>query len=154
MKKIVFFTPIILVILLGSFQNSYAGSSAPVGIGITFSSKAYWDNTTKSCEPRDKGCCFHIEINLNVVTLAPGQIIGTLEQSKDGLLTFSFSTRTGILTATLMTLCKHGMFTLDGTGTFSDEILKKFSLPPNFTLPPGEYPYVENGDVIMVSFKY
>jgi hypothetical protein len=152
MKKILNISGFILVILLGCFQNSKAVNSAPTGINIDFSSKAYWDGASQSCLPRDKGCCFHISIDIGM--LAPGHINGTLYQSMDGVLTFSFSKKTGVLSSTLMELCKHGMFVLDGTGTFSDEILKKLGLPSAFKLPSGEYPYVENGDVVTVTFKY
>jgi hypothetical protein len=152
MKKILIILSFILVILLGSFQKSNAVSFAPTGIEIDFSSKAYWDGASHSCLPRDKGCCFHISISVDM--LAPGHINGTLDQSKDGVLTFSFSKKTGVLSNTLMELCKHDMFVLDGTGTFSDEILKRLGLPSAFKLPSGEYPYVENGDVVTITFKY
>ncbi|MGA2822080.1 MAG: hypothetical protein ABSE72_00970 [Bacteroidales bacterium] len=152
MKKILIVASFILVILLGSFQKSNAVNSAPIGIGISFSSKAYWDGASQSCLPRDHGCCFHISINIEI--LAPGHINGTLDQSRNGTLTFSFSKSTGVLSSTFLELCKNGMFVLDETGTFSDEILKKLGLPSAFKLSSGEYPYVENGDTVTITFKY
>jgi len=151
MKKILIISGFVIAILFGSFQKSNAVCSAPSGIIIDFSSKAYWDGPSQSCLPRDKGCCFHISVSIGI--LSPGIIHGTLDQSRDGALTFSFSKSTGVLSSTLMDFCKRGMFVLDGTGTFSDEILKKLGLPSGFKLPSGQYPYVENGDVVTVTLK-
>lgn len=151
MKKILSISSFILVVLLGSFQNSNAVNSAPLGVGISFSSKAYWDGTTHSCLPRDKGCCIHIEF-IPIVP-GPGQINGTLEIRQNNEIAFSFSKRGGILSETWNELSKNGYFMLDGDGTFSQEILKKLGLPANFKLSEGRYPYTENGDVVTVVFK-
>ncbi len=151
MKKILSISSFILVILLGSFQNSNALTPAPSMIGISFSSKAYWDEGLRCCKPRDKGCCFHIE--LMPIAPGPGQINGTLETRQNNEIAFSFSKRGGILSETWNELSKNGYFILDGDGTFSQEILRKLGLPANFKLSEGNYTYTENGDVVTVVFK-
>jgi len=152
MKKVLLFSGFIIVVLLFcAFQKSTAGNPSPIGIGIDFSSKAYWDGPSKSCLPRDKGCCFHISIDLDV--LAPGHINGTLETRQNGEIAFSFSKRGGILPETWKELVKNGYFILDGNGTFSEEVLKKLGLPPSFKLSEGKYSYSENGDFVTVIFK-
>ena len=151
MKKILSISSFILVVLLGSFQNSNALTPAPSMIGISFSSKAYWDEGLRSCQPREKGCCIHIEF-IPIVP-GPGQINGTLETRQNNEIAFSFSKRGGILSETWNELSKNGYFMLDGDGTFSQEILKKLGLPANFKLSEGRYPYTENGDVVTVILK-
>lgn len=151
MKKILSISSFILVILLGSFQNSNALTSAPSIIGISFSSKAYWDEGLQRCVDREKGCCLHIA--LIHITPGPGQINGTLETRQNNEVAFSFSKRGGILPETWNELSKTGYFMLDGDGTFSQEILRKLGLSSNFKLSEGRYPYTENGDVVTVIFK-
>jgi hypothetical protein len=151
MKKLTqFFGLFIFVILLAGLTAPIC-SASPVGIGISFSSKAYWDNNLKRCADRERGCCFHVEITLDV--LSPGHINGTLEKRQNNELVFSFSIRGGILPETYKELLKNGYFNLDGDGTFSEDVLKKLGLPAGFRLSGGSYPYSENGDVVTVTFK-
>jgi hypothetical protein len=151
MKKVLLFSSLLIVILICSFQKSTAGNPSPIGIGIDFSTKAYWDGPSKSCLQREKGCCFHISIEFNV--LAPGHINGTIETRQNGEVAFSFSKRGGILPETWKELVRNGYFILDGDGTFSEELLKKLGLPANFKLNSGAYPYTENGEIVTVIFK-
>ena len=141
-----------LALIIGiSIQTIASTNSLPIGIGIDFSSKAYWDGTTKSCLPRDKGCCFHISIEFKVIE--KGQIRGTLETRPNNEIAFSFSKRGGILPETWKELVNNGYFILDGDGTFSEEILRTLGLSANFRLSVGKYSYTENGDVVTVIFK-
>jgi hypothetical protein len=153
MKKMTCISFAILIMILGSFKTSVAGKSAPLGIGITFCTKAYWDGETKSCVHCEKGCCFHIEFSTGGGAFAPGQIVGTLEIRSNNVVAFSFSRKNGALPETLRTLLKDGNFILDGDGTFSEDIIAKLGLPPHFKLVAGPYSYSENGDVIVVLFK-
>jgi hypothetical protein len=151
MKKIIVFSSLLIVILICSFQRSTAGNPSPLGIGIDFSSKAYWDGPSQSCLPREKGCCFHISFDFKV--LAPGHIYGTLETRQNNELAFSFSKKGGLLPETWKELVRNGYFVLDGDGTFSEDLLKKLGLPANFKLSEGKYSYTENGDIATVIFK-
>lgn len=153
MKKIVLVSSLLIVIFFGTFQNSFAAKSAPSIINITIVSKAYWDGTSKSCLSRDHGCCIHIEIGGGGL-LAPGKIIGTITSSGSNTLLFSFSKSSGITPATFADLFKNGQFILDGTGTFAEDLLSQLGLSSSFTLSSGNYSYSQNGDTIVVSFKY
>ncbi|MCX6246651.1 MAG: hypothetical protein NTW10_02855 [Bacteroidetes bacterium] len=153
MKKILFVSGLILVILTASFKESFAVCFSPALISIEFSSKAYWDGPSKSCLPRDNGCCFHISFGGSDSPVSPGKIIGSLDIRPKNEIVFTFSIKAGILPGTSKEFLKGGYFILDGEGTFSEEILAKLGLPASFRLSPGRYPYTENGDVVTVIFK-
>jgi len=153
MKKITLVSSLLIAILFGTFQNSFAAKSAPSVFSVTFASKAYWDGPSKSCLNRDKGCCFHLEVGGGGI-LAPGQIIGTITTSGSNTLLFSFSKSSGITPATFADLFKNGQFILDGTGTFAEDLLSQLGLSSSFTLSAGNYSYSQNGDTIVVTFKY
>jgi hypothetical protein len=133
-----------------SIQTNAITNSLPTGIGIDFSTKAYWDGQTKSCLQREKGFCLHISIELNML---PGHIIGSINYSPiDGLI-FTFNKKTSVLSETFDELFKGGFFIMDGDGTFSDDLLLKLGLPQGYRIPAGKYPYTENGGIVTVVFK-
>ena len=149
MKKIMMF--VILSTIIFVSMNLYALRNSPMGLlSISFSSKAYWDGTM--CAPREKGCCFHIEIG-GILRPQPGQITGDLNYSIDGSLIFTFSKTKGLLPETLKELCKSGKFIVEGEGTFQQEVLERIGYSGKLILPAGAYPYKENGDLIEVKFK-
>jgi hypothetical protein len=149
MKKITFLLTVV-VIMIASVAVKATSSVISSQIEVIFSSKAYWDGTTKSCLPRDKGCCIHISIN---VPLFEHQISGDLTNYEGQGVKLSFSKKSGIQKETLTELTKTGKFYLDGEGTLSEELLKTLKLPLSFKISPGYYPYQETGDLITVFFK-
>jgi hypothetical protein len=149
MKKITFFLTLV-VIMIASAVVRATNSETFSQIEVTFTSKAYWDGTTKSCLPRDKGCCLHISFN---VPLLDHQIFGDLTNYEGQGVKLSFSKKSGIQKETLTDLTKTGKFYLDGEGTLSEELLKTLKLPLSFKISPGYYPYQESGDQVTVFFK-
>ena len=121
-----------------------------IGIHVIFSSKAYWDGVTKSCLPRDKGGCCHVWVDHAV---GPGQIIGTLENAGNGKLIFTTSKAAGMQPETFTQLFIGDKFVLEGTLTFSSEVLSKLGLKSDFTIPGGTYPFTTNGDSITIPIK-
>jgi hypothetical protein len=149
MKKIMFLSTLVVLIIAGIAVKA-TNSAAFSQIEIIFSSKAYWDGTTKSCLPRDKGCCLHISLD---VPLLDHQIFGDLTNYEGKGVKFTFSKKSGIQQETLAELTKTGKFYLDGDGTLSEELLKTLRLPLSYKISPGYYPYQENGDIITIIFK-
>lgn len=149
MKKITFLSTLVVLIIAGIAAKA-TNSATFSQIEIIFSSKAYWDGPTKSCLPRDKGCCLHFSFK---VPLLEDQIFGDLTNYEGQGVKLSFSKKSGIQQETLIELTKTGKFYLDGEGTFSEELLKALKLPLSYKISPGYYPYQENGDLITVFFK-
>ena len=123
--------------------------STPSKSIIVFSSKAYWDGTTESCLPRDKGCCFHIGFTTIIID---GQISGEMTYTAQDGLVYSFNQKTGISRKTFEKLCNNGGFYLDGPGTISTEIINMLNLPKGYSIPAGNYSYRMDGDIVYVSF--
>lgn len=152
MKKILVLTGILLfgfctMQLHATEKNQPA---KPSKFEIVFSAKAYWDGQTKSCLPREKGCCFHISFNAIILE---GQMIGEMTYTATDGLVFTFNKRTGITPQTFKELFGSGKFVLDGTGTLSDEIIRMLRLPVNYTIPAGNYGFRTSGDMISITFK-
>ena len=148
MKKIIILLFLISFFTVNAANSHYAPVPPALGIKISFSSKAYWDGV--KCAPRDKGCCLHLE--LNMVSPGPGQIVGEMSYSADGLRLIT-SRKQGMSADTFTELFKNGKFIVNGTGTFSQDLLSKLGLKDNFTIIEGEYPYTIEGDKISIIFK-
>lgn len=141
MKKITFLLAVIIVMISTMAFKANA-------IEVTFSSKAYWDGPTKSCMPREKGCCFHISF----ATVLDGQMGGDLTNNSSGLA-FKISKTKGITPGVYKEFFSTGKFHLEGEGTFSEEILQKLGLPRGYVLKEGYYSIKEEGDNLTVYFK-
>ena len=150
MKKLYFISGLILVLsYFTGFSASAKSAPSIVGIDITFCTKAFWSGEQQTCLPREHGCCLHIGIEV----LAPGSVHGTISKDKNNDLLFIFSKKTGILPATFNELCRNNMFLVDGDGTFSSDLLKQLSLPADYRIRSGSYPYTEEDGNIIVRFK-
>jgi len=149
MKKVIIFVFLISFFTVITVNNTCIPNPSVLGIKISFSTKAYWDGT--QCADRVKGCCLHIE--LTMVPPGPGQIVGEISRSADGGLRFIASKKDGISPDTFTDLFRKGKFIVNGTGTFSRDLLSKLSLDANFIIPEGEYPYSVEGDKITIIFK-
>jgi hypothetical protein len=149
MKKLVLVSSLIIVVLTGCFQMSTANASTPVGLGITFVTKAYWDGQTKSCISRDKGFCFHLTIGTD--RPIGGQVLGSASVVNNVLI-FTFSKTTGITSDTFNALFNNGSIVLDGDGTFSSDALSQLGLSSNYYIPAGTYSYTVNGDIVTITF--
>jgi hypothetical protein len=147
MKKIIVLLPVLMLMLMGKGVQAY---SSPVGIGIDFCTKAYWDGQTKSCQPREHGFCLHITIE---VVILQGHMIGSINNTQADGLTFTFSKKTGILQSTFDELFKGGYFVMDGEGTLSDDLLQKLGLKEGYRIPAGKYPFYENDGVVTIKFR-
>lgn len=144
------FVSTLVVLIIAGIAVKASNSTTYSQIDIVFSSKAYWDGATKSCLPRDKGCCLHISVNL---PLLDNQIFGDISNNEGKGVKFSFSKNKGIQKEALSELTKTGKFYMEGEGTLSEELLKSLKLPSSYKILPGYYPYQENGDLITVFFK-
>jgi hypothetical protein len=149
MKKVIIFVFLISIFTVVTANNMRVMNPPILGIKISFSTKAYWNGT--ECADRIKGCCLHIEMNM--VPPGPGQIVGEISSSADGGLRLIASKKDGILQATFTDLFRKGKFIVNGTGTFSQDLLSKLGLDANFIIPEGEYPYSIEGDKITIIFK-
>jgi hypothetical protein len=118
---------------------------------IVFSSKAYWDNASKSCIPREKGGCCHIWIEGMVP--GSGEIAGDLVITAGNSLQFTFTRRKGMNNETSRPYLIGGQFVLDGPVTFEPEVLSRLGAERNLIIPAGTYPVAQNGDTITVTFK-
>jgi len=150
MKNAILIIFLSLVTMFGTCTMMNASNVSPVGIGVSLSSKAYWDGPTQSCLPREKGFCLHIAINLMPVH---GQIFGTIEQKEGKTLELTVSRNKGIDKETFYELFKAGKFIADGPITFSTDVLEKLKLPASYSIPAGEYPFSIEGDRITIYFK-
>jgi hypothetical protein len=149
MKKITFFLTLVVLIIVGNAVKATTFETSSQ-IEVIFASKAYWDGPTKSCLPRDKGCCLHFSFK---VPILEDQIFGDLTNYEGQGVKLSFSKKSGVQQGTLNGLIKNGKFYLEGEGTMSEELLKALKLPSTYIIPPGYYTYEERGDIITVFFK-
>jgi len=145
----------IAVILLSLFMvfqfvRVNAASRGIIPIHVVFSAKAYWDGQTKSCLPREKGGCCHIWMDQPIGT---GQIIGNLEINPEGSLVFTVSKTNGMQAETFKQYFEGGKFLLDGSLTFSAEVLSKLGLKSDFTISAGIFPCTFKGDTIIIPLK-
>ena len=149
MKKLIIFIFLISFFTVNAVNHGSTPNPPLLGIKISFSSKAYWDGT--KCAPRDKGCCLHLE--MNPAPPDPGQIIGEMSNSMDGSLRLVISKKDGMTQDTFTDLFRKGKFIINGTGTFSRELLTKLGLNSNYIISEGEYLYTIEGDKITITFK-
>ena len=154
MKKITFLSGLFLLIVISGLKTmaETPSSTSLLGITISFSTHAYWDGTTKSCLPRAHGWCLHFEIQAPA-TVPQGVIYGEISNNAVAGLTLTFSKKSGINPETFSSLFRDGMFQLEGSGTVSDDVLKKLGLSPLYVIPEGAYNYKESGDTVTISFK-
>lgn len=149
MKKIIIFFFLISFFTVSAVNHNSIPNPPIFGIKISFSTKAYWDGN--QCAPREKGCCFHIEMTM--VPPGPGQISGEMSYSMEGGLRLTTSKKDGISVDAFTELFRKGKFIINGPGTFSQDLLSKLGLNANYIVPEGEYPYTIEGDKITIIFK-
>ena len=151
--KTICHTSVLLISLLLAV-NGYSEKVTPPlmrSIHIVFSAKAYWDGTTKSCTPREKGGCCHIWTERMVP--GPGEIVGEMVLLKDKIILMTVSRSKGMNNETWRKYFSEGKFNFDGPITFDPEVLLNLGIDRNYILPASDYPYAVNGDNLTITFK-
>jgi hypothetical protein len=141
--------------MISASIKTMAGTSPSgsfLGISISFSTRSYWDGTTKSCLPRARGWCLHFELD-SKNPVSEGAIRGEVSNLSTTGLTLTFSKKTGITAETFAKYFRNGKFFLDGEGSMAEEIARKLELSPTYTIPEGNYTYKEAGDTITIFFN-
>ena len=141
---------LVVVLTSGVLTESVAGSVGIGGIGITLSTKAHWDGATQSCLPQERGWCLHISFNLMPVQ---GQIIGTIEKTDPGTVTLRISRSKGMDKEMYDKYFTDKVLIVNEPVTIEPAILEKLGLPKTFTISEGEYPYMIQGDDLVITIK-
>ncbi len=143
---------VVLVVILTSSlsKESVAGSTGIGGIGISISTRAYWDGQTQSCLPQERGWCLHISFNLMPVQ---GQIVGTIEKTDPGTVTLRISKSRGMDREMFKKYFTEKVLIVNEPVTIEPALLEKLGLPKNFTIPEGEYPYSIQGEDLVITIK-
>ena len=129
-----------------------SSSSSLLGISIYFSTKAYWDGETKSCMPRERGWCLHIELD-GQSPVPIGTIRGEISNLKTTGLILSFNKKTGVTAETFSKYFKNGKIFIDGEVTMPDDLTRKLGLAPSFVIPEGAYAYKESGETVTITLQ-
>jgi hypothetical protein len=134
-----------------SVFSAKAVSPMLFSIHVVFSARSYWDGPTKSCIPREKGGCCHIWKDGMIP--GPGEISGEMVLLKDRSIQFTVSRGKGMTNETYLKYFSGGRFALDGPITFDPSVLSGLGVDLNYEVPPGNYPYSANGDLVTITFK-
>ena len=154
MKKFLLLVSLSLLMIISTMKTmaETPSSASFLGISISFSTRSYWDGTTKSCLPRTRGWCLHIELDAKA-PVNEGAIIGEINNLTTTGLTLTFNKKTGVTQEIFSKFFKNGKFILDGVGTMDEEVARKLGLPPSYTISEGVYNYNETGDLVTITFK-